>query len=102
MRLRWTMLDTDTVSGHFISRCMILFFFFFSGLCRLAFFILYGTGYGYARCAIVFAFSWLVVSIACCNEVMIHGHMGDVMSLFLRFLFMIHIDLYLFYLSYPS
>lgn len=29
---------------------------------------------------IVFASSCLVVSFACCNEVMIHGNMGDVMD----------------------
>lgn len=50
---------------------------------------------------IVFASSCLVLSFACCNEVMIHGHMGDVMDWdlfsFSRFLFIIHIDLYLFY-----
>lgn len=104
----------DTVSGHFILRRMILSLFFF-GLCRLALFILYGTGYGYAGCVYYcfFASSCLVVSFACCNEVMIHGHMGDVMDwdlliclvCFSRFLFIIHIDLYLFYpslLGYPS
>lgn len=71
----------DTVSGHFILRRMILSLFFF-GLCRLALFILYGTGYGYAGCVYYcfFASSCLVVSFACCNEVMIHGNMGDVMD----------------------
>lgn len=70
----------DTVSGHFISSCMILSFFFWG--C---------ADWRYSFCMepdmdmrdvfiIVFASSCLVVSFACCNEVMIHGNMGDVMD----------------------